>query len=43
MAVPLRWYHHLTAVLLLSHTGMQLFLPYSHFITKVCSRRWEFP
>lgn len=33
-AVPLRWYHHLTAALLLSHTGMQLFLPYSHFITK---------
>ncbi|KAK3909923.1 Vitamin K-dependent gamma-carboxylase [Frankliniella fusca] len=30
----LRWYHHLTAVLLLSHTGLQLFLPYSHFITK---------
>ncbi|XP_034255208.1 vitamin K-dependent gamma-carboxylase isoform X2 [Thrips palmi] len=33
-APPLRWYHHLTAALLLSHTGMQLFLPYSHFITK---------
>ncbi|XP_026271298.1 vitamin K-dependent gamma-carboxylase isoform X2 [Frankliniella occidentalis] len=33
-AKPLRWYHHLTAVLLISHTGLQLFLPYSHFITK---------
>ncbi|KAJ1522865.1 hypothetical protein ONE63_002010 [Megalurothrips usitatus] len=33
-ATPLRWYHHLTAALLLSHTGLQLFLPYSHFITK---------
>ncbi|XP_067011234.2 vitamin K-dependent gamma-carboxylase [Anabrus simplex] len=30
----LTWKHHLVVILLLSHVGVQAFLPYSHFITK---------
>lgn len=29
------WKHRLVTVLLLTHCGLQAFLPYSHFITKV--------
>jgi hypothetical protein len=29
------WKHKLVGFLLISHIGLQLFLPYSHFITKV--------
>lgn len=30
------WKHRLVVSLLLSHCGLQTFMPYSHFITKVC-------
>jgi hypothetical protein len=29
------WKHKLVGFLLISHIGLQAFLPYSHFITKV--------
>ncbi|XP_069669123.1 vitamin K-dependent gamma-carboxylase isoform X2 [Periplaneta americana] len=37
------WKHKLITCLLISHTGLQIFLPYSHFITKawVQTDRWE--
>lgn len=30
-----KWKHRLVAALLICHCGLQMFLPYSHFITKV--------
>jgi len=32
------WKHKLVGFLLISHIGLQVFLPYSHFITKVSSQ-----
>jgi len=32
------WKHKLVGFLLISHIGLQVFLPYSHFITKVPSQ-----
>lgn len=29
------WKHNMVALLLISHAGLQVFLPYSHFITVV--------
>lgn len=31
----INWKHKLVVCLLLSHCGLQIFLPYSHFLTKV--------
>lgn len=35
LPTKITWKHRLVVVLLLSHCGLQAFLPYSHFITKV--------
>lgn len=35
LATKITWKHKLVVCLLLSHCGLQVFLPYSHFITKV--------
>lgn len=37
LPVKVTWKHRLVVVLLLTHCGLQAFLPYSHFITKVSS------
>lgn len=34
LPIKVTWKHRLVVILLLSHCGLQAFLPYSHFITK---------